>query len=78
MGASPRVLEMTADDRIALQGMTIKQIRRAQGIVAAQLPLAYAQRNTSALEHLQAWDRNYAAELCRRDPVLAAIEAEEE
>jgi hypothetical protein len=57
---------MTADERIALERMTVREIRRAQGIVRAQLPMAYEQRNTDALVTLQAWDDSYTEELVRR------------
>lgn len=57
---------MSARDLETLRGMTFAQIRRAQGLVKAQIPMAYEQRNTPALRRLQQWDDDYLAELLRR------------
>jgi hypothetical protein len=57
---------MTEQELEALREMSTPAIRRAQGIVQLQLPLAHAQRNTRALAKLQELERDYAEELCRR------------
>jgi len=57
---------MTEQERTALQGMTVPEIRRAQEIVRMQLPLAYESRNTAALVRLQEWENDYADEMMRR------------
>jgi hypothetical protein len=57
---------MTTDEQAALREMTDVEIRRAQSIVAAQIPAAHAQRNTDALATLQGWADDYAAEMMRR------------
>ncbi len=36
--------------------LSLKELRRYQGIVQAQIPLAYKQRRTEALERLQTMD----------------------
>ena len=57
---------MTDQERTALRAMTVPEIRRAQGIVRMQLPLAYESRNTVALVRLQEWENDYAEEMMRR------------
>jgi hypothetical protein len=57
---------MTATETEDLRNMTEREIRRAQDIVRAQIPLAYKQGNTQALLKLQEWEMTYADEMCRR------------
>ena len=49
-----------------LRGMTDKEIERALDICQAQIPMAYEQRNTKALEQLQEWEMSYIDERVRR------------
>lgn len=57
---------MTTEEAEALRGMSEREIRRAQDIVRAQLPLAHAQGNTKALTKLHEWEDLYGAEMRRR------------
>jgi hypothetical protein len=57
---------MNAYETEALAKMTLSQLRKAQRLVHAQMPLAYEQQNERAMIQLQEWDYVYTDAIYRK------------